>query len=64
MKPHQDRVIVEFRELQTKIDALKPFLGSEVFRGLDGLEQRRLISQLWFMEEYAKTLLDRITNFQ
>jgi len=59
----QQRVIREREELDTKISRLRPFIGGEVFRGLEEEEQTRLEEQLECMENYSTILLERIENF-
>ena len=63
LAPHQERVVVERDELQTKIVALDKFIKSDTIKIVDGLEQLRLIAQLDAMNTYLKILNDRIAAF-
>ena len=61
MKPFQERVIAEERELREKTDRLDIFIKSETFNRLDEREQRRLVRQRAVMTEYSAILRERIT---
>lgn len=64
MQPHQQRVIDEKTELDTKASALSSFIGtSEVFNSLDGAEQERLREQCEVMWQYSEILGARIAAF-
>lgn len=64
MPEYQQRVIGEKIELDTKINALKTFRGSEQFKAIDKDEQGRLIDQLQTMKEYSQILAERILCFK
>lgn len=64
MPEYQKRVIAEKIDLDTKIDSLKTFKGSEQFKAIDTAEQERLTSQLLTMREYSQILVDRILHFK
>lgn len=62
--PHQQRVVEEQKELQTKIDKLGLFINSEKFNELSGTDQMYLNWQLDPMMKYAAILQLRIENFK
>lgn len=64
MPEYQQRVIGEKIELDTKINALKTFKGSEQFKAIDKDEQERLTRQLDLMNQYKYVLVERILNFK
>lgn len=64
MKPHQDRVVVEKRELDEKLEKLGQFVKGDLFRGLPQDEQLRLLWQKMLMAEYSCVLSDRIACFE
>jgi uncharacterized protein (DUF169 family) len=63
MAPHQERVVVEKKELDEKIEKLTAFKEGEVFAGLPVQEQERLSRQLRAMTEYSEILGERISEF-
>jgi hypothetical protein len=66
MRPHEDRVVEEQQQLDTKIEALEKFIQSPApghFPALDGAEQRRLRAQLTAMRTYSDILGERIAAF-
>jgi hypothetical protein len=63
MKPHQERVIQERKELAEKRDKLNTFLTGDTFKTLDEAEQKRLIVQCGWMNGYLDTLDERIACF-
>lgn len=63
MKPYQERVVVEKVELDEKRQALRVFIGGEVWRGLSEMEQSRLNRQLEAMTLYSNILNERIKAF-
>ena len=63
MKPHQERVVTEKNELDDKRQKLTAFIGGEVYRTLDAVEQSRLNRQLEAMTLYANILGERIEAF-
>ncbi len=50
--PHEQRVIDEHRELTEKLNRLRIFFDTSIFRGLDEAEQMRLRAQAGFMDGY------------
>lgn len=64
LQPHQQRVVDERSELDTKIAALFAFIDSSpVFKTLDAAEQERLTRQREFMCAYSNVLKERIEAF-
>ena len=63
MQPHQERVIVEKRELDEKMEKLHEFLGTNKFRELPLNERELLRVQFEQMYAYSVTLGMRINNF-
>ncbi len=61
--PHQQRVVTEKEELDSKLASLLLFMGSNVFRLLDPDERQRLLNQASIMQGYSNVLADRIDNF-
>lgn len=65
MQPHQERVVVEKRELDEKLDKLKLFIETNsIFKTLPEDEQHRLNRQFDVMAEYSNILAQRIAVFQ
>lgn len=63
MKPHQERVVTEINELDEKRDKLINFIGGDIYRTLDKVEQSRLNRQLEAMSLYSNILAERIAAF-
>jgi hypothetical protein len=63
MKPHQERVVTERNELDEKRDKLITFIGGDIYRTLDKVEQSRLNRQLEAMTLYSNILGERIAAF-
>ena len=63
MKAHQERVVTEKNELDDKRQQLTAFIGGELYRTLDAVEQSRLNRQLEAMTLYANILGERIGAF-
>lgn len=64
MQPHQQRVVTEKEELDTKAKALSDFIGnSPIFGTLDSAEQERLKEQNDVMWQYSEILGARIAAF-
>jgi len=61
--PHQQRVIVEAQELETKMKALLDFMHNPKFMEVDVAERGRLHEQSHHMGMYLNVLKDRIANF-
>ena len=64
MKPHQERVVAEREELDSKRIKLQSFIGSEMFLSLDKDEQARLLRQSKIMNDYSCVLIERIGAFE
>lgn len=64
MKPHQQRVIDEKTELESKAKALSDFIGNNpLFETIDADEQERLKLQNEIMWQYFEILVERIKHF-
>jgi len=64
LQPHQQRVVTERDELNTKLAALKGFIkGSQVFASLPADEQGRLKRQATVMTDYSDILQEQINAF-
>ena len=63
MQPHQERVVTEKDELDTKIEKLSSFISSDVYSTLTEAEQSRLGRQLGLMQQYSDVLGERIAAF-
>lgn len=62
--PHQQRVVDERVELDTKRTALKGFIdASPMFKSLPDDERGRLIHQYQVMTQYSSILTERIAAF-
>ncbi len=63
MQAHQERVVIEKKELDEKLEKLLAFIGAgsgPVFSKLVTEEQERLTTQARIMKEYSDILADRI----
>ena len=63
MQAHQLRVIEERQELDEKRAKLTAFIGGDIYRKLDHVEQSRLNRQLEAMTLYSNILVERIGAF-
>jgi len=64
MLPHQERVILEKKELDDKINKLAKFIcTNNAFVDLDKDERESLMKQWNVMKEYSKILNERIMRF-
>ena len=68
MLPHEERVLLEKEELDTKLAKLKAFcFGSTettaTFRALDPVDRDLLEQQYTVMHQYSKILEQRIARF-
>jgi hypothetical protein len=63
MQPHQQRVVDERIELESRRIKLQSFLGTPIFAGLDAAEQIRLREQADAMNAYSDILAERIAAF-
>ena len=64
MQPHQQRVVDEHAELNTKLFALHAFIDTPPFMVLDDVERSRLRYQAIAMRNYSTVLSDRIRAFK
>lgn len=63
MKPHQERVVIEKKELDEKLRKLHDFLTGELIQSLPDEDQLLLKQQYKVMKEYSTILSDRIERF-
>lgn len=66
MQPHQQRVVNEKAELDSKLENLLTFIGAgrgTIFSTLVTEERERLTTQARLMREYSDILADRIAAF-
>lgn len=63
LKLHQWRVLEERKELRDKIAKLNIFITEGFNKGIDTLEQVRLMQQLQAMNAYEHILTQRINSF-
>lgn len=63
LQPHQQRVVEEKDELDTKLGKLRAFFDTQTFLSLPEDERRRLMRQSVVMTEYSTILGERITGF-
>lgn len=61
--PYQQRVVREKAELDTKLTALRVFVGSVAFDAVHIDERERMLRQLIAMQTYSNTLHARIKAF-
>ena len=64
MKPFQERVVEEKKELDSKLNRLCAFFATTGFDRLDPAERERLDRQAELMERYSAVLKERIENFK
>lgn len=60
MEEYKTRLMIEFKELTTKIDKLKEFMTTIKFESLDMVSAILMKNQLSFMIGYQQCLYDRI----
>lgn len=63
LKPYQQRVVDEKKELDVKRDKLTEFFKGKTFANLDSSEKSRLSFQASIMLQYSNILADRIAAF-
>ena len=64
MQPHQQRVVDEKTELDTKAKALSEFIGNNpIFENIEPDEQERMKEQCEIMWQYSEILGKRIAAF-
>jgi hypothetical protein len=59
----QERVIEEKSELDTKLEKLNTFIGSDIYYSLAHAERVRLSKQVEVMKGYSNILAERIAAF-
>lgn len=64
MQPHQERVVEELKELNSKRERLGEFLETKAAGIVDAEELARLHRQQAIMKDYAEVLEERIRNFK
>ena len=64
MLPHQERVIAEQAELNTKLNSLSIFMAGNSYNTLNSDERDLLRKQQRAMEEYSRILNQRIAAFR
>lgn len=63
MKLHEQRVIDEKTELDIKLEKLKAFPETSIFKALPADERDRLGKQAMAMQDYSDILAERIAAF-
>lgn len=64
IQPHQQRVIDERDELDTKIESLSTFIQTNIiYNNLPIDERQRLTRQVVLMRKYSQVLSERIASF-
>lgn len=63
MQPHQQRVVDEKSELDSKLQKLESFLGGPIFQSLSNEERVLLVEQSEAMKVYLDILARRIALF-
>lgn len=63
MKPHQERVLVELKELNEKLIKLGAFIGGDIFNALPNEDRDLLEEQNRWMEAYCGVLRKRVERF-
>jgi len=61
--PHQQRVYEEYRQLRSRLTALRAFLDSDTYGTLTDDEQTDLLTQEGLMNLLSMTLVRRISRF-
>lgn len=63
LQPHEERVVIEKKELDTNMDKLLEFLRSDKSKSVHPEELARLNRQLNIMTHYSNILSERIKFF-
>jgi ubiquinone biosynthesis protein UbiJ len=63
MQEYQERVVVEKKDLDTKIINLAKIIGNEVYASVPADERARLAEQIQHMRSYSEVLGQRIAAF-
>lgn len=64
MKPFQQRVVEEQKELDIRLGKLRVFIGTATFKDLPTAERKRMWRQLDAMTVYSNVLVERIEAFE
>lgn len=64
MEGYQERVKIEYEQLEQKVERLRVFLKSTAFAEASDEQQRLLRRQLPAMQMYAEILEQRIVDFE
>lgn len=64
LEPYQQRLLIEKREVETRLVALQNFIDSPSFPVLPDMDQHLMNRQAHFMSGYLGILLQRIARFQ
>lgn len=64
MKDYQERVMIEWAQLDERRLALARFFDGAEFKQLPVAEQHRLVRQSAFMDGYLRVLTERIAAFE
>jgi hypothetical protein len=63
MRPHQERVVAEEKELREKLKKVDAFLGGYFVRTLSPTDRQLILDQSFHMQKYADILRKRISRF-
>tara|TARA_R110002012_G_C11677298_1_gene614042 strand:+ start:11261 stop:11455 length:195 start_codon:yes stop_codon:yes gene_type:complete len=63
MQPHEQRVVTERDELQSKIVKLEGFMEGPIFDGMEYTDRKFMRIQLMAMMTYCEVLNSRIGRF-
>ncbi len=64
MEEYQKRVMVEYTELNMKLDSLTNFIRGSKFRDVSETDRHLLTEQQYSMTLYSNVLAKRIANFE
>lgn len=64
MQPHEQRVIDERKELDTRLGSLVNFLHTDTFANLPDIDRDLLMEQSTAMMNYSRILSKRISIFK
>lgn len=64
MKDWQQRVVDEKTELDGRLDRLRAFFGTGLYRTLQPLQQDLMQRQASYMDAYSSTLRERIESWR
>jgi hypothetical protein len=63
MQAHQQRVVDEKTDLDSKLEKLRAFMSGTFYKGLPDAERGRLLTQAGIMYNYSNILSERIAAF-